>query len=135
MHRMIALWLPEVKLRCRNGQNLARPLQFEQQKTRAAEVLSWYDNYVVIKKRLESGFTPTMIDGFCKQGAVSAGVALSTHSRGSPYPRAARTLFLTHLLACHVIPFARRFPCRLRSNDPSAWRGVGLLGHEQIRFP
>ena len=29
----------------------------------------------------------------------------------------------------------RRFPCRLRSNDPSAWRGVGLLGHEQIRFP
>ena len=67
--------------------------------------------------------------------AASASVAVSTHSRGPPYPRAARTLFLTHLLACHVIPFARRFPCRLRSNDPSAWRGVGLLGHEQIRFP
>ena len=26
-------------------------------------------------------------------------------------------------------PIARRFPCRLRSNVPSAWRGVGLLGH------
>ena len=67
--------------------------------------------------------------------AASASVAVSTHSRGPQYPRAARTLFLTHLLACHVIPFARRFPCRLRSNDLSAWRGVGLLGHEQIRFP
>ena len=67
--------------------------------------------------------------------AAPASAAVSTHSRGPPYPRAARTLFLTHLLACHVIPFARRFPCRLRSNDPSAWRGVGLLGHEQIRFP
>ena len=31
--------------------------------------------------------------------------------------------------------FARRFPCRLRLSDPSAWRVVGLLGHEQIRFP
>ena len=30
---------------------------------------------------------------------------------------------------------ARSFPCRLRSRVPSAWRGVGLLGHEQIRFP
>ena len=67
--------------------------------------------------------------------AVLASVAVSTHSRGPPYSRAARTLFLTHLLACHVLPFARRFPCRLRSNDPSAWRGVGLLGYEQIRFP
>ena len=26
-------------------------------------------------------------------------------------------------------PIARHFPCRLRSNVPSAWRGVGLLGH------
>jgi len=54
---------------------------------------------------------------------------------GAHRTRAARTLSLTHLLACHGIPFARCFPCRLRSNDPSAWQGVGLLGHEQIRFP
>ena len=26
-------------------------------------------------------------------------------------------------------PIASRFSCRLRSNVPSAWRGVGLLGH------
>ena len=30
--------------------------------------------------------------------------------------------------------FARRVPCRLRSRDPSACRGVGLFRHEQILF-
>ena len=49
----------------------------------------------------------------CDTRAASASVAVSTHSRGPPYPRAVRSLFLTHLLACHVISFARRFPCRL----------------------
>jgi hypothetical protein len=38
-------------------------------------------------------------------GAASASVAVSTHSWGPPYPRAARTLFLTPLLACHVFVF------------------------------
>ena len=66
--------------------------------------------------------------------AASASAAVSTHSRARPWPRAARTRSLTHLLACHVSDRAL-FPCRLRSNDPSAWRGVGLLGHEHIRFP
>ena len=35
--------------------------------------------------------------------AASASAAVSTHSRGPPYPRAARTVSLTHLLACHAI--------------------------------
>ena len=64
--------------------------------------------------------------------AASASVAVSTHSRGPPYPRAARTLFLTHLLACHVILFARRFPCRFRSNDPGAWR---YMNHTTCDMP
>ena len=50
-------------------------------------------------------------------------------------PKSARTLpdpkhspkFLTHLLACHTISSARRFPCRLRSIDPSAWRVLGTV--------
>ena len=45
--------------------------------------------------------------------AASASVAVSTHSRGPPYPRAARTLSLTHLLACHVFvraPFSLQTP-------------------------
>ena len=61
---------------------------------------------------------------------ASPRAAVSTHPGPHRTPRAARTLSLTHLLACHT-SFARRFPCRLRSSDPSAW----LLGHEQIPFP
>jgi hypothetical protein len=41
--------------------------------------------------------------------AAPASVAVSTHSRGPPYPRAARTLFLTHLLACHTSFFRALF--------------------------
>ena len=40
--------------------------------------------------------------------AASASAAVSTHSRGRPCPRAARTRLLTHLLACPVpdrVPF------------------------------
>ena len=65
--------------------------------------------------------------------AVSASAAVSTHSRARPWPRAARTRSLTHLLACHVPdrePFFPQTPVDL--NVPSAWRGVGLLGHPSL---
>ena len=67
---------------------------------------------------------------------ASPRAAVSTHSRGPPYLLAARTLSLTHLLACHTI-----FPLALFPADSGrAFRAlcgvtVGLLGHEQIRFP
>ena len=52
----------------------------------------------------------------------------------APTPGAHRTPGLPALSSSRTsshatCPIARRFPCRLRSNVPSAWRGVGLLGH------
>ena len=56
--------------------------------------------------------------------AASASVAISTHSRGPPYPRAARTLFLTHLLACHVpdrAPFSLQTPVERSERLAGGW--------------
>ena len=53
---------------------------------------------------------------------ASASAAVSTHSRGLPYPRAARTLLLTHLLACHVsvrAPFSLQTP--FERSERVAW--------------
>ena len=56
--------------------------------------------------------------------AASANVAVSTHSRGPPYPRAVRTLFLTHLLACHVsdrAPFSLQTPVERSERLAGCW--------------
>ena len=56
--------------------------------------------------------------------AASASTAVSTHSRGPPCPRAARTLFLTHLLACHVsvrAPFSLQTPVERSERLAGCW--------------
>ena len=56
--------------------------------------------------------------------AASASAAVSTHSRGPPCPRAARTLFLTHLLACHVsdrAPFSLQTPVERSERLAGCW--------------
>ena len=45
--------------------------------------------------------------------------------RGPGLPALASSRTSSHA----TCPIASRFSCRLRSNVPSAWRGVGLLGH------
>ena len=83
-----------------------------------------------------SFFINPIVDLATTHAGASRAAAVSTHSRGRPWPRAARTRSLTHLLACHVPdrePFFLQTPVDL--NVPSAWRGVRLLGHEHIRFP
>jgi hypothetical protein len=58
--------------------------------------------------------------------AASASAAVSTHSRGPPYPRAARTLSLTHLLAYYTIYPLAVFP--VDSGRAIRARG-GVLGY------
>ena len=55
--------------------------------------------------------------------AASASSEVSTHSRGPPYPRAARTLSLTHLLACHTIrsPFSLQTPVERSERVAGRW--------------
>ena len=48
--------------------------------------------------------------------------------RGPGLPALASSRTSSHA----TCPIARRFSCRLRSNVPSAWRGVGLLGHPSL---
>jgi hypothetical protein len=56
-----------------------------------------------------------------------------------PRPRTPRTSKWTRSVRNYSVraPFSLQTPAKAqsRSNVPSAWRGVGLLGHEQIRFP
>ena len=56
--------------------------------------------------------------------AVSASAAVSTHSRARPWPRAARTRSLTHLLACHVsdrAPFSLQTPVERSERVAGCW--------------
>ena len=56
--------------------------------------------------------------------AASASADVSPHSRSPPYPRVARTLSLTHLLACHIIFPLAVFP----ADSGRAFRArVGVL--------
>jgi hypothetical protein len=58
---------------------------------------------------------------------ASPSAAVSTHSRGPPYPRAARTLSLTHLLACHTFIPLVLYPADSGTVLPMARRGVWQL--------
>ena len=56
--------------------------------------------------------------------AASASTAVSTHSRGRPWPRAARTRSLTHFLACHVpdrAPFSLQTPVERSERLAGGW--------------
>ena len=60
--------------RCGGGANLASESEFEAQRRRADEVLDWYRQYVQLLRRLMSGSTPGVVDGFCGGGGSSEGV-------------------------------------------------------------
>ena len=74
--------------------------------------------------------------------AASASAAVSTHSRGRPWPRAARTRSLTHLLACHVPdrePFFLQTPVDRSERLAIGWAvrapfPSGLALHPEVRF-
>ena len=74
--------------------------------------------------------------------AASASAAVSTHSRGRPWPRAARTRFLTHLLACHVParePLFLQTPVNRSKRLAGGWAvrapfPSGLALHPEVRF-
>ena len=62
--------------RCGGGKNLASDEQFEEQRERAERVLDWYRQYVQLLRRLQSGVTPTVVDGDhvrCDDGAAGIG--------------------------------------------------------------
>ena len=62
----------------------------------------------------------------CRQAPPLALTPGPDHGPGLPALAPSRT-------SSHATcPIARRFSCRLRSNVPSAWRGVGLLGHPSL---
>ena len=60
--------------RCGGGANLASEAEFVAQRERAERVLDWYRQYVQVLRRLQSGVTPTIVDGFCGGGGSSEGV-------------------------------------------------------------
>ena len=74
--------------------------------------------------------------------AASASAAVSTHSRGRPWPRAARTRSLTHLLACHVPdrePVFLQTPVERSERLAGGWAvrapfPSGLALHPEVRF-
>ena len=72
--RWTAVWRPVVSCRCAYGLNLARPEEFEAQKTRAARCQDWDRELVRLLRRLESGRAPLVLDLFCGAGlGVSEG--------------------------------------------------------------
>ena len=68
-------------------------------------------------------------------GLASPGVAVSTHTRDPPCPRAARTRSLTHLLVCHTFILLAIYPADSSGALPITWRGGGQLGHKRICIP
>ena len=60
--------------RCCFGQNLATRAEFDAQHERAMGCLRWYEQYVHLLRRLESGRTPLVVDLFCGAGGSSEGV-------------------------------------------------------------
>ena len=61
---------------CRRGEavRLAAEANFTEQRSRAAEVLDWYRQFVELLRRLQSGVTPTILQDYCGGGGSSEGV-------------------------------------------------------------
>jgi hypothetical protein len=67
------LWRKSPLRRCRGGANLAHQEEFDAQKRSAERMLAWYDLYVIVLRRLESGLTPSVLSLFCGAGGDSEG--------------------------------------------------------------
>ena len=63
----------KVVYRCEGGRNLAQDEEFEAQAQLAQEMLSWYQHYVTVLRRLRSGRQINVIDGFCGGGGSTEG--------------------------------------------------------------
>jgi hypothetical protein len=59
--------------RCRGGRSLATDTEFSEQEERAEQMLLWYEQYVAILRRLQSGDTPNILHLFGGGGGSSEG--------------------------------------------------------------
>ena len=66
----LLVFRPEAPPRCCHGQNLASAAEFDQQHERAMACIRWYQQYVRLLHRLESGRQPLVIDLFSAAQAV-----------------------------------------------------------------
>ena len=64
---------PHDPTRCRGGLTLAGKADFDAQKARAESMLSWYDQYVSILRRVNSGDSPSILHLFGGGGGSSEG--------------------------------------------------------------
>ena len=72
--RGVRIWRPHTVFGCAGGQNLAEESDFLAVKKEAEMATAWYQNYVLLLKRLDLGRTPTALVGYCGQGGVTEGV-------------------------------------------------------------
>ena len=59
--------------RCRHGQALSSASDFERQRVLASQAVAWYEQWVRLLRRLDSGRTPMLLDLFCGGGGASEG--------------------------------------------------------------
>ena len=69
----LSVWRRVSRPNCDHGQSLASSLEFEAQAGRARGLLQWYQQHVLLLKRLRSGQTPLVLDLCCKAGGASEG--------------------------------------------------------------
>ena len=67
------LWRSAPLRRCRGGRNLAADAEFEEQASLARRMLAWYELYVTVLRRLESGDSPSVVHLFCGAGGDAEG--------------------------------------------------------------
>ena len=64
---------PRTEHRCKGGKALADESDFEEQAARAEAMLLWYEQYVTVLRRLQSGDTPSVLHLFGGGGGSSEG--------------------------------------------------------------
>ena len=72
--RSLCVFRPTVVFGCQGGAALATKEDFAAARQRAREACAWYQNYVALLRRLQSGRTPSAVVGFCGQGGVTVGI-------------------------------------------------------------
>ena len=70
----MCVFRPTVVFGCQGGAALATKEDFAAARRRAREACAWYQNYVALLRRLQSGRTPSAVVGFCGQGGVTVGI-------------------------------------------------------------
>lgn len=72
--RGLSWWRPPTVFGCNGGLDLAAESDFRMQREASEAVLAWYGQYVLLHRRLHSGFTPTAVVTFSGQGGTSEGI-------------------------------------------------------------